>query len=139
VFTKYDILITEAFIEANRPGVPESELEHDAKISFNNRIEAFRGSSLRAPCVEVSTERKYKRLSRFFQESSAINLMIYAGHMETLNNLTDVTQTLLHDVKRDLWAAVQQISAREKVKLCIRYVSWRRFGPNRCSTSSVNY
>ena len=45
---------------------------------------------------------------------------------EKLIELTNVTRTMLHDVEGELWipwATAQQVSARQKVELSIRYIS----------------
>jgi len=80
---------------------------------------------LSIPCVKVSTEdTSAKRLYVSLLQLLPIN----ATHItETLIDLTKFTRDKLTDVERELevlWVAAQQVNARQKVEVSIRYCPW---------------
>ena len=74
------------------------------------------------PCVKVSTkETSAKRLSIPLIQLFSINATYIT---ETLIDLTNFTRDKLQDVERKLevlWVAAQQVNARQKVEISIRW------------------
>ena len=122
VFTKYDLLINQFFQE------DPATAEEMASASFDRSVKDLQLELVRLsidfsiPCVKVSTEdTSAKRLYVSLLQLLPIN----ATHItETLIDLTKFTRDKLTDVERELevlWVAAQQVNARQKVEVSIRY------------------
>jgi len=94
-----------------------------ASASFDRSVKDLQQSiDLSIPCVKVSTEdTSAKRLYVSLLQLLPIN----ANHItETLIDLTEFTRDTLKDVElklQVLWVTAQQVNARQKVEVSIRY------------------
>ncbi|KAG6808764.1 hypothetical protein H0H92_002979, partial [Tricholoma furcatifolium] len=110
VFTKYDDVVKQFFKEETAPSTEERLLnaEQKASESFSRSVKQLDSQTeslaeLSIPSVKVSTV--YKKDSLIL-------------------NLTNVTRERLQDVEEELkvlWVAAQQVNARQKVDVSIRY------------------
>ena len=66
VFTKYDYLINEQWMNARKPS--QIELERKAEAYFNDHIKDLKAST-QASIVRVSTDKAYPHLSSYFYPS----------------------------------------------------------------------
>lgn len=122
VFTKYDLLVLEHFQASSGISplpVRKVEAEKCAAKAFNEVT-----NQLKVPFVAVSTKKEFRgQLILSLKFLIPFNTASTTG--TTLLELTQVTRDHLRDVAGSLWAlwvTAQQINARQKVELSIRYV-----------------
>ena len=130
VFTKYDLLVVEHFRECSH-----LSSSTDKRVEAANRANrAFREFTKeltgKYPFVPVQVSRKDRKNT---QKENGGLFIISVTRLFPLNStagamlleLTEVTRKNLRDVEGSLWAlwaTAQQINARQKVELSIRYV-----------------
>ena len=127
VFTKFDLLFVEHFIACGHiASLPDKKVE--ALKRAENVFRDFTTEEVKIPFAPVSTKKEALKeygglLVSSVTSSVPFKIAAIAGPM--LVNLTKVTRVNLQNVEGPLWAlwaAAQQINARQKVELSIRCV-----------------
>jgi hypothetical protein len=124
VFTKYDVLVTQFWIQGSQPGKSEQERNDDAERSasdsFDSSVKELQ-EEWAIPCVKVSTtDHSAGRLFISPLRSLSINATRIT---ETLIDLTNKTRSMLREVENKLhvlWVTAQQVNALQKVDVSIR-------------------
>ncbi|KAF8322430.1 hypothetical protein F5887DRAFT_1028395 [Amanita rubescens] len=103
VFTKYDLLVTQFWIQDKQPGKSkqkrDDDAERNASDSFHRSVEELQAATdLLIPCVKVSTK----------------------NTQGTLIDLMNETRSTLHEVGDKLWVLwAQQVNVRQMVEVSI--------------------